>query len=48
MNFDKEIRARLAAPYPPAPYLMAGEEETTERGILSRAVQFSREMIRYS
>jgi hypothetical protein len=35
MNFDKEIRARLAAPYPPAPYLMAGDDETTERGILS-------------
>ncbi|MBN9413761.1 MAG: hypothetical protein J0H12_07595 [Candidatus Paracaedimonas acanthamoebae] len=35
MNFEKEIRARLATPYPSAPYLMAGDDEATERGILS-------------
>lgn len=35
MNFDKEIRARFATPYPAAPYLMAEGEEATERGILS-------------
>ncbi len=35
MNFDKEIRARIATPYPSAPYLMTGDDDVTERGILS-------------
>lgn len=35
MTFDKEIRARVATPYPAAPHLMAGGEGATERGILS-------------
>lgn len=44
MNFDKEIRARLSAPYPPAPYLMAGDDDTTERGILSSRDHEQREV----
>lgn len=48
MNFDKEIRARLAAPYPPAPYVMAGDDTTTERGILSSRDHGQEEVVELS